>query len=93
MTLLDFLAVFGRHNIRPPHFASKVSYSASPQTYAGVRAVPLAAMPHSLAICSKTSRIFLDFEHPTYLPLAAFANNHEDFVFQVVGKIDAAQLQ
>ena len=37
--------------------------------------------------------IFLDFEHPTYLPLAAFANNHEDLVFQVVGKIDAAQLQ
>jgi hypothetical protein len=34
MTLLDFLAVFGRHNIRPPHFASKVSYSASPQTFA-----------------------------------------------------------
>ena len=23
-----------RHNIRPPHFASKVSYSASPQTFA-----------------------------------------------------------
>ena len=56
--LVGFLAVFGRHNIRPPHFASKVSYSASPQTYAGVRAVPLAAMPHSLAICSKTSRNF-----------------------------------
>ena len=29
-----FLAVFGRHNIRPPHFASKVSYSAAPQTFA-----------------------------------------------------------
>ena len=28
---VGFLAVFGRHNIRPPHFASKVSYSASPQ--------------------------------------------------------------
>ena len=26
--------MFGRHNIRPPHFASKVSYSASPQTFA-----------------------------------------------------------
>ena len=24
----------GRRNIRPPHFASKVSYSASPQTFA-----------------------------------------------------------
>ena len=32
--LVGFLAVFGRHNIRPPHFASKVSYSASPQTFA-----------------------------------------------------------
>ena len=26
--------MLGRHNIRPPHFASKVSYSASPQTSA-----------------------------------------------------------
>uniref|UniRef100_UPI003FF03A7C hypothetical protein n=1 Tax=Alloprevotella sp. TaxID=1872471 RepID=UPI003FF03A7C len=34
MTLLDFQLVLGRHNIRPPHFASKVSYSASPQTSA-----------------------------------------------------------
>ena len=31
---VGFLAVFGRHNIRAPHFASKVSYSASPQTFA-----------------------------------------------------------
>ena len=35
---VGFLAVFGRHNIRPnirpPHFASKVSYSASPQCFA-----------------------------------------------------------
>ena len=31
---VGFLAVFGRHNIRPPHFASKVSYSASPQAFA-----------------------------------------------------------
>ena len=33
MTLLDFQLVLGRHNIRPPHFASKVSYSASPQNF------------------------------------------------------------
>ena len=33
MTLLDFQPVLGRHNIRPPHFASKVSYSASPQSF------------------------------------------------------------
>ena len=31
---VGFSAVFGRHNIRPPHFASKVSYSASPQAFA-----------------------------------------------------------
>ena len=31
---VGFFAVFGRHNIRPPHFASKVSYSASPQAFA-----------------------------------------------------------
>ena len=31
---VGFLAVFGRHNIRPPHFASKVSYSASSQAFA-----------------------------------------------------------
>ena len=34
MTLLDFQLVLGRHNIRSPHFASKVSYSASPQNSA-----------------------------------------------------------
>ena len=33
MTLLDFQFVLGRRNIRPPHFASKVSYSASPQSF------------------------------------------------------------
>ena len=32
MTLLNFLRVLGRHYIRPPHFASKVSYSAAPHT-------------------------------------------------------------
>ena len=30
--LVIFQPMLGRHNIRPPHFASKVSYSASPQT-------------------------------------------------------------
>ena len=30
--LVIFQLVLGRRNIRPPHFASKVSYSASPQT-------------------------------------------------------------
>ena len=40
MTLLDFQLVLGRRNIRPPHFASKVSYSASLQASA---AYPLIA--------------------------------------------------
>ena len=31
---VGFLAVYSRHNIRGPHFASKVSYSAAPQTFA-----------------------------------------------------------
>ena len=30
MALLDFQPVLGRHNLRPPHFASKVSYSVAP---------------------------------------------------------------
>ena len=34
MALLDFQPVLVRHNVRPPHFASKVSYSASPQASA-----------------------------------------------------------
>ena len=50
---VGFLAVFGRHNMRSPHFASKVSYSASPQTFAE---------------CSRSASlptlIFLNFEHP-----------------------------
>ena len=29
---VGFLAVLVRHNIRPPHFASKVSYSAAPHS-------------------------------------------------------------
>ena len=33
MTLLDFQLVAGPPNIRPPHFASKVSYSASLQSF------------------------------------------------------------
>ena len=30
--IFGFLAVLGRRKIRPPHFASKVSYSAAPQS-------------------------------------------------------------
>ena len=63
--LVGFLAVFGRHNIRPPHFASKVSYSAAPQTFAECL--------HSASCCyaamlfgSKPRRVFWgDLEPPT----------------------------
>ena len=44
----DFIgfSVLGRRNIRPPHFASKVSYSASPQTSAKCpRGGPCTAAP------------------------------------------------
>ena len=92
--LVGFLAVFGRHNIRPPHFASKVSYSVLRLKPTPVFArCPLQRCRTRLLFAQKRAEIFLDFERPTFLPLAAFANNHEDLVFQVVGKIDAAQLQ
>ena len=48
---VGFLAVFGRRNIRPPHFASKVSYSASPQSFVA---------PYYLA---KNADFFFDFKH------------------------------
>ena len=63
---VGFLAVFGRHNIRGPHFASKVSYSASPQTFA--ECSRCAAPPCYLA--QNRAEFFLDFEH-TYLSGAA----------------------
>ena len=34
MFSLDIQPVLGHRNIPPPHFASKVSYSASPQSFA-----------------------------------------------------------
>ena len=34
MSSLDIQPVLGHRNIPPPHFASKVSYSASPQSFA-----------------------------------------------------------
>ena len=59
---VGFLAVFGCHNIRPPHFASKVSYSASPQTFAECSRSAATAMLFG----TKSRRDFLDFEHPNY---------------------------
>jgi len=51
LTLLDFQPVLGRHNIRPPHFASKVSYSASPQSFA--------KCPHSASCCYAATAMLL----------------------------------
>ena len=54
---VGFLAVYSRHNIRGPHFASKVSYSAAPQPSPNVRAAPLVAM--SLRYLTKNIAEFL----------------------------------
>ena len=48
---VGFLAVFVRHNIRPLHFASKVSYSASPQTFA--------KCPRSASCCYATTFVWI----------------------------------
>ena len=58
---VGFLAVFGRHNIRPPHFASKVSYSASPQTFAECSRG---------AACSYAATTYLSFSKERF-PLSA----------------------
>ena len=58
--LVGFLAVFGRHNIRPPHFASKVSYSASPQTFAEYSRG---------AACSYAATTYLSFSQERFPPL------------------------
>ena len=57
---VGFSAVFGRHNIRPnirpPHFASKVSYSASPQAFA--------ECSRSATCCYATTAILFGEIHP-----------------------------
>ena len=56
---VGFLAVFVRHNIRPPHFASKVSYSASPQTFAECsRSAPCSDATFAMLFASKL-RVFI----------------------------------
>ena len=66
--VVGFLAVFGRHNIRPPHFASKVSYSASPQTFAECShsAFCCSAAPPYYLPPKNRAEIFLNFERPTF---------------------------
>ena len=51
------ISVLGRRNIRPPHFASKVSYSASPQTSVACR------------LAQKPRRNILRFSTPSLPPL------------------------
>ena len=59
MTLLDFQPVLGRHNIRPPHFASKVSYSASPQAFAACsRSAPCSGAAIAILFGQKLRREF-----------------------------------
>ena len=61
---VGFLAVFGRRNIRPPHFASKVSYSASPQTFAIYSCTaPCSDAATAMLFGQKSRRIFFDFKH------------------------------
>ena len=60
----------------PPHFASKVSYSAAPQTFAECSrgaSCCSAAPPYYLA--QNRAEIFLDFEHPIYQAVNAIANS------------------
>ena len=62
---VGFLAVFGRHNIRPPHFASKVSYSASPQTFTECsRSAACCYVAIAMLFGQNHAEMFLDFEHP-----------------------------
>ena len=73
---VGFLAVFGRHNIRPPHFASKVSYSASPQTFAECsRGASCCSAAPPCYLAQNRAEIFLDFEHPIYQAVNAIANS------------------
>ena len=76
--VVGFLAVFGRHNIRPPHFASKVSYSASPQTFAECSrsAFCCSAAPPYYLPPKNRAEIFLNFERPTFQGHCLFDCNH-----------------
>ena len=70
---VGFLAVFGRHNIRPPHFASKVSYSASPQTSAKYpRGAPCSDSIPVMRFGQKPRRLVFEFKHPTLNPKPPF---------------------
>ena len=62
MILLYFQPVLGRHNIRPPHFARKVSYSASPQAFAACsRSAPCSGAATAMLLGQKRAENFLLF--------------------------------
>ena len=66
---MDFQPVLGRHNIRPPHFASKVSYSASPQTSAKCpRSAPCSDSIPVMRFGQKPRRLVFEFKRPTLTP-------------------------
>ena len=68
---VGFLAVFGHHNIRGSRFASKVNYSASPQTFAECsRSASCCFATIAMLLGQKRVEIFLDFEHPTFYALS-----------------------
>jgi len=59
--------VLGRRNIRPPHFASKVSYSASPQTFAECsRSASCCCAATAMLLGQTRAEFFLNFKHPTF---------------------------
>ena len=63
---VGFLAVFGRHNIRPPHFARKVSYSASPLAFAACsRSAPCSGAAIAILFGQKLRREFSLILPPT----------------------------
>ena len=64
---VGFLAVFGCHNIRPPHFASKVSYSASPQTFAECsRSASCCYAAIAMLFGQKRVEIFMESPFPSF---------------------------
>ena len=68
---VGFLAVFGRHKIRGSHFASKVSYSASPQTFAKCsRSASCCYAATAMLFGQERVEIFLEFEPPTFYALS-----------------------
>ena len=83
MAFLDFQLVLGRHNIRPPHFASKVSYSASPQTFAACsRSAPEGGNPHTIVCCG--ARFSLRVRGPHFASKVSYNAGAADFRYVTV---------